>query len=385
MAMRRSYLIVLAFMALQLQPVIGAETTHDHSSIGVLQEGSIMSDRAEVAIPVLQQKNAGIQTQFVKRERLVHKIRTVGSIATDQTREAHIHTRLNGWIEKIHVDYVGKVVTKGAPLFDLYSPDLVSTQEEYLAAKRQGQVAAEVAEAALTRLRLWGVPEQELEALRSAKMAKKALTFYAPVSGVVIRKAAIMGAYVTPDTELYYLADIDRVWLLLTLYEADVALIKPGDKVTLSLPYAPGKFYVGFISYVYPEIDVQTRTAKARVEIANEDQFLRPGMFANAEIEKTLTEQIVVSEDAVLDTGQRKIVFVKMGDQAFVPREVTVGQRVGEQLTILSGLKEGEAVVVSASFLIDAESRLQAALRKGKSAAGGHSGHGDGVDKKGKE
>ena len=190
-----------------------------------------------------------------------------------------------------------------------------------------------------------------------------------------------MGTYVTPDTELYYLADIDRVWLLLTLYEADVALIAAGDKVAVNLPYAPGKSYVGLISYVYPEIDVQTRTAKARVEIANEDQFLRPGMFANAEIEKTLTEQIVVSEDAVLDTGQRKIVFVKKGDQAFVPREVTVGQRVGEQLTILSGLNEGESVVVSASFLIDAESRLQAALRKGKTAAGGHSGHGESASK----
>jgi membrane fusion protein, copper/silver efflux system len=192
MAMCRSYLIVLAFMALQVRPAIGAETTHDHSNTSVLQDASIIGDRAEVAIPILQQKNAGIQTQFVKRERLVHKIRTVGSIATDQTREAHIHTRINGWIEKIHIDYVGKVVAKGAPLFDLYSPDLVSTQEEYLAAKRQGQVAAEVAEAALTRLRLWGVPEQELDALRSARAAKKALTFYAPVSGVVIRKAAIM-------------------------------------------------------------------------------------------------------------------------------------------------------------------------------------------------
>lgn len=385
MAMYRGYLIVLAILVLQAQLVIGAETAHDHSNADPSQEKNVMDDRAEVAIPIQQQKNAGIQTQFVKRERLVHKIRTVGSIATDQTREAHIHTRLSGWIEKIHVDYVGKLVAKGAPLFDLYSPDLVSTQEEYLAAKRQGQVAAEVAEAALTRLRLWGVAEQELEALRRAKTAKKALTFYAPVSGVVIRKAAIMGTYVTPDTELYYLADIDQVWLLLTLYEADVALIKPDDKVTLSLPYAPGKSYTGAISYVYPDIDLQTRTAKARVEIANEDHFLRPGMFANAEIEKTLTEQIVVSEDAVLDTGQRKIVFVKMGDQAFVPREVTVGQRVGEQLTILAGLNEGEAVVVSASFLIDAESRLQAALRKGKPAAGGHSGHGDTANKNGEE
>ncbi len=342
MAMYNIYLMALVVAALQIAPATGAETTpaHDHANADELNEKSVMDDRADVSISVLQQQKAGVQTQVVKREKLIHKIRTLGSITTDQTREAHIHTRISGWIEKVHVDYVGKSVTKGSPLFDLYSPDLVSTQEEYLTAKRQGQAAADVAEAALNRLRLWGVAEQELTALQSATLAKKTMTFYAPVSGVVIRKAAITGAYITPDAELYYLADIGQVWLLLTLYEGD---------------------------------------------IANEDHFLRPGMFANAEIEKTLTEQIVVSEDAVLDTGQRKIVFVKMGDQAFVPREVTVGQRVGEQLAILAGLNEGEAVVVSASFLIDAESRLQAALRKGKPSTAGHSGHGDTANKNGEE
>lgn len=387
MTILRFYLILLAATALLTQSAMCTETpsSHDQQHGNSLGEKTVIDDRAEIAISVQQQKKAGIQTQIVTRENLIHKMRAVGSITTDQTREAHVHTRISGWIEKIHVDYVGKAVTKGTPLFDLYSPDLVSTQEEYLAARRQGQVAVEVADAALTRLRLWGVDEKELKTLSSAKSAKKALTFYAPVNGVVIRKTAIQGIYVTPDTELYYLADIAQVWLLLTLYEADVALIKVGDKVAVSLPYDPGKHYTGVISYVYPDIDIQTRTAKARVEIANADQFLRPGMFADAEIEKQLTEQLVVPDDAVLDTGQRKIVFIKTSDQEFTPREVKVGQRVGEQLTILSGLNGGEAVVVSASFLIDAESRLQAALRKGKSATGGHGDHGDKAGKTDKE
>ncbi len=388
MRISRLYITLLAATALLTQLAIGAEAplssdknqahvSGDKQHGNASSEKNVIDDRAEITVSDQQQKAAGVQTQIVTREKLFHKIRTVGSITTDQTREAHVHTRISGWIEKIHIDYVGKAVAKGAPLFDLYSPDLVSTQEEYIAARRQGSVAADVAEAALTRLRLWGVAEVELQRLRSAKVAKKALTFYAPVSGVVIRKAAILGTYITPDTELYYLADIAQVWLLLTLYEADVALIKVGDKVVVSLPYDPSKKYTGVISYVYPEIDIQTRTAKARVEIANADQFLRPGMFANAEIEKQLTEQLVVPDEAVLDTGQRKIVFVKTGDKQFVPREVKIGQRVGEQLTILSGLNGGEAIVVSASFLIDAESRLQAALRKGTPAAGGHGGHGD--------
>lgn len=388
MRISRLYLILLAAIALLTQSAIGAEAppssdknqahvSGDKQHGNASSEKNVIDDRAEITVSDQQQKAAGVQTQIVTREKLFHKIRTVGSITNDQTREAHVHTRISGWIEKIHIDYVGKAVAKGAPLFDLYSPDLVSTQEEYIAARRQGSVAEDVAEAALTRLRLWGVAEVELQRLRSAKVAKKALTFYAPVSGVVIRKAAILGTYITPDTELYYLADIAQVWLLLTLYEADVALIKVGDNVVVSLPYDPSKHYTGVISYVYPEIDIQTRTAKARVEIANADQFLRPGMFANAEIEKQITEQLVVPDEAVLDTGQRKIVFVKTGDKQFAPREVKIGQRVGEKLTILSGLNGGEAIVVSASFLIDAESRLQAALRKGTPAAGGHGGHGD--------
>jgi Cu(I)/Ag(I) efflux system membrane fusion protein len=368
---------LLAFAAALLfaRSVFAAEAPHEHlkASPAIAET---LDGRAPLSISPTAQAAAGLQTERVTKQRLTHQIRTIGSIMTDQTREASTNTRVSGWIEKIHVNYVGKSVRKGEPLYELYAPDLISTQEEYLTALTHGAAGAEAAAAALTRLRLWGVSEIELRRLAIAKSVLRAVTFYSPVDGVVIRKSAVLGAYVTPQTELYYLADISTVWLLLTLYEADVSLINVGDSVTVGLPYDPARHYVGKISYIYPEIDTQTRTAKARIEIANSDGFLRPGMFANAEMAKELPEMLVVSADAVIDTGQRKLVFIKGDENELLPQEVELGPRVGDKITILSGLKEGDYVVMGATFLIDAESRLQAALRKGKTATPGHGEHG---------
>jgi multidrug efflux pump subunit AcrA (membrane-fusion protein) len=365
--------VVVVFMGFASVGVT-EEAGHEHApkaSVGTPEE------RAPVTISSTAQAGVGLKTQSVSRETLVHTIRTVGSIATDQTKEARVSMRINGWIEKIHADYVGKSIKKGAPLFDLYSPELVSTQNEYLSAIKQGgALANEVAETALERLRLWGVSDSEIAKLRARGKAQRSITFYAPVDGVIISKSAILGSYVTPDTELYFLADLSKVWLLLTLYESDVSLIHVGDKIEVTLPYDKSKHYIGTINYVYPELDPETRTVKARVEISNTDGFLRPGMFANVEIKKAMPDTLVIPDDAVIDTGVRKLVFVKTSEVTFEPRQVEIGPRINGQITILSGLKMGEAVVVSASFLIDAESRMQAALRKGKTAAPGHGEHG---------
>lgn len=331
--------------------------------------------RAPFVISEPAQEAMGLQTERVTRQQLTRRIRTVGSIVTDQTREASVNTRVSGWIERIQANYVGMSIQKGDPLYELYAPDLISTQEEYLTALAHGASGKPAAAAALMRLRLWGVSESELRRLMAANSVLQTVTFFAPVDGVVIRKSAVQGAYVTPQAELYYLADLNTVWLLVTLYEADVSLINVGDSVTVSLPYDPARHYVGEISYIYPEIDTQTRTAKARVEIVNSDGFLRPGMFANAEIEKELPDMLVVSVDSVLDTGQRNLVFIKGDENDLVPQEVVLGSRVGDKVTILSGLQEGDAVVTDATFLIDAESRLQAALRKGNASTPGHGEH----------
>lgn len=368
-------ILVLSCVLLGFTPFgIAASNGHDHGKESGLPSAD---ERAPITVSRQAQHGVGLETHVAKRETLTHVLRTVGSVTTDQTNEALITIRISGWIEKIYVDYVGKTVRKGDPLFDLYSPELVSTQEEYLAAVRQHDaLAQEVARYAQERLRFWGVSNAEIAKLTARGKAQRALTFYAPVDGIVLRKSAILGAYVTPDTELYYLANLKKVWLLITLYESDVSVIQTGDAVDVTLPYDRTKRYAGSISYIFPELDPETRTVKARVEISNEDGFLRPGMFADVEIRKSLPARLTIPDDAIINTGVRNLVFVKTNPETFVPREVAVGPRINGKTTILSGLTEGDAVVVSAGFLIDSESRTQAALRKGKSSAPGHGDHG---------
>lgn len=332
--------------------------------------------RVPVEVPVEQQSKMGLKVAKAGKRKVDHTIRTVGTVTADQTKEAHVHTRINGWIEDVFADYVGKEIKKKQPLYSLYSPDLVSTQEEYLSARKQGSTGQEIAKAALQRLRLWSVPESEISKLTQSGKAKRALTFDSPVDGVIVNKTAIKGMYITPEMELYYIADLSKVWIIVTLYEYDLASIAVGDETVIQLPYDANRTLKGKISYIYPEVEMETRTAKARIEMANPDQKLKPGMFANVELKKNLGDAIVIPDDAVIDTGTRRIVFVRSQNSRFEPREVKVGARVGQEFVVLSGLKENEEVVVSAHFLIDAESKLQAALQRGEKTSEGHSGHG---------
>lgn len=331
--------------------------------------------RTAIEVPEVQQRRMGVNTTKAVKKNVDHTIRTVGTITADETKEAHVHTRINGWIEEIYADYVGKAVRKGQPLFTLYSPDLVSTQEEYLAARKQSGAGKEISAAAAERLKLWGVPDAEVASIRKTGKARRAITFASPVDGAIINKTAIKGMYITPEMELYHIADLSRVWILVTLYEYDVATISVGDQAEIQLPYDANKSLTAKISYIYPEIDLETRTAKARIELDNSQQNLKPGMFASVQLKKSLGEAVVIPDDAVIDTGTRTLVFVKTSASRFEPREVKAGPRVEDTFAILSGLKDGEEVVTSANFLIDAESKLQAALRAGKNSGTGHSGH----------
>lgn len=331
--------------------------------------------RIPIDVPVEQQTKIGLKLARAEKRKVEHTIRTVGTVTADQTKEAHVHTKINGWIEQIYADYVGKPIKKGQPLFELYSPDLVSTQEEYLAARRQGRPGQEISSAALDRLKLWGVSKSEINRLNTTGNAKRSVTFDSPVSGFIINKTAIRGMYINPEMELYHIADLSRIWLIVTLYEYDLAAISVGDEADIQLPYDPNKFFKGKISYIYPEIELETRTARARIEIDNPDQKLKPGMFANVNLKKDFGEVVVVPEDSVIDTGARRIVFVKVGVSQFEPREVKAGSRVGNKFIIFSGLQGGEDVVTSANFLIDAESKFQAAIKKGAASTQGHGGH----------
>lgn len=333
--------------------------------------------RVPIEVPQEQQSKIGLKVAKAEKKKVEHTIRTVGTVTADQTKEAHVHTKINGWIEQIYADYIGKPVKKGQSLFELYSPDLVSTQEEYLAARKQGAPGREIAVTALERLKLWGVPQSEIDRLKKSGKAKRSVTFDSPVDGFIVNKTAIRGMYITPEMELYHIADLSRIWIIVTLYEYDVAVISVGDEAEIQLPYDPDKSFKGKISYIYPEIEIETRTAKARIELDNPDQKLKPGMFSNISLKKNLGEAIVIPDDAVIDTGTRKIVFVKTGTSRFEPREIKAGPRIENTFAILSGLKEGEEIVTSAHFLIDAESKFQAALQKGSPTNSGHGGHGE--------
>lgn len=332
--------------------------------------------RVPIEVPPEQQERIGLKTATTGKKPIEHTLRTVGIVTADQTKEAHIHSRINGWIEQIFADYVGKPVRKGQTLFDLYSPELVSTQEEFIAASKQGAPGKEIAKAAMDRLKLWGVPQKEIDRLRQSRKAKRTVTFESPMDGFIVRKSAIQGMYIAPEMELYHIADLSEVWVVATLYEYDLAVIAEGDQALVQLPYDPNKQFTGKVSYIFPEVEEETRTAKARIIIPNPKLALKPGMFANVEIKKNLGEAIVVPDDAVIDTGVRRIVFVKVEKARFEPREIRVGPRVGNEFIVLSGIKEGETIVTSAHFLIDAESKFKAATEKGTATGGGHSGHG---------
>lgn len=356
--------------------------SQDHSSMNMggdktpAKNSTNSEARIPIDVPVEQQNRIGIKLTKAEKKPLEYTIRTLGNVTADQTKEAHVHSKINGWIERIYADYIGKAVKKGQPLFELYSPDLVSTQEEYLAARKQGGAGREIAEAALERLKLWSVPQSEIDHLMKDGKSKRALVFSAPVDGYIVNKMAIQGMYIMPEMELYHIADLEKVWVIVTFYEYDISTINVGDEANIQLSYDSTKYFSGKINYIYPEIDIETRTAKARIEVSNSKRELKPGMFANVEIKKNLGESVIVPDDAVIDTGVRKIVFVKIGTTRFEPREVKVGPRVNGFFAILSGVNAGEQVLTSAHFLIDAESKFQSALQKGENTGSKHTGHG---------
>lgn len=376
-------LVLWVFLALSL--ATAARAQHKHGQPAPEPAAAPVSDakavkeepRAVVDIPSEQQARMGIATAEIhKSSSLAHTIRTVGIVTADERREAHVHTRISGWIEKIQADYVGKPVRKGQPLFDLYSPELLSTQEEYLAARGKGESGQEIAGVALERLKLWQVPASQIERLGRTGVARRSVTFDSPVDGIIVAKTAIQGMYITPDMELYHIADLTTIWIMITLYEYDLALIKTGDVAEVHLPYDTTKTFSAKIAYIDPNLDLQTRTAKARIEFSNKELVLKPGQFVDVEMKKDLGTVVVVPVDAVIDTGTRKIVFVRSSPLRFEPREIKVGARAGDHFVVLSGLKEGESAVTSAHFLIDAESKLGAALQKGgKAPAAGHGSH----------
>jgi len=311
-----------------------------------------------------RQQLLGVVLTTVEKRQLAREIRTVGRVEYDERKLAFVNTKFGGWIERLDVDFTGVFVRKGQRLMAIYSPELVSAQEEYLLTMRAAralpgsQGGRELLDAARRRLLSWDIWESHIKELEATGRAQRILDIHSPISGYVIEKMALQGLRVEPGMNLYKIADITRVWIDAAIYEYEVPLIKLGQEATVDLSYAPGEVLRGRVSYIYPYLDEKTRTVRVRVEFPNPHGNLKPGMYADVVLRSERGEALAVPQTAVLDTGSRKLVFVSRGEGRFDPREIKTGYVAGGYYQVLEGLKPGEKVVTSANFLIDSESQL---------------------------
>jgi Cu(I)/Ag(I) efflux system membrane fusion protein len=320
---------------------------------------------AEVRVAPERQQLIGLKVARAERGRLTGMVRASALVQADETREAHVHPKLMGWVQELFVNAVGQPVKKGQPLYSLYSQELFAAQQEYLRARA---TSADLAAAARARLRLWDVPEDQVRRIERDG-PQKAIVFRSPIDGTVIEKQVVAGHYVEPEMLLYRIADLSRVWIVADVYEFEVnRLDKQGTaRVEIQGVAEPVQAKV---DYVYPTVDPVSRTVRVRLVVPNPQGTLRPGSFATAELPTTPMEALWVPEEAVVDTGTRQVIYVALGEGRFRPTLVKVGRRAGGRVEVREGLSEGSAVVVSAQFLIDSESRL-----RGVSGPAGHGGH----------
>ena len=331
---------------------------------------------AAVFVSPQRQQLIGVKLSEVKRTSVSVETRSVGKVAYDETRVAHIHTKVSGWIEEVFVDFIGRPVRIGEALFTIYSPDLVASQEEYLLALRAQKELGEssfsqvadgsrrLLESARRRLELWDMTAGQIEALERERKVTRTVAIYSPVEGIVIERAAYHhGRYVTPELDLYTIVDLSRVWVLADVYEYELPFMKVGAVAEIELPYASGtKPLRGRVVFIYPFLQPATRTAQVRMEFPNPDSGLRPDMFVNVRLRTELGPRFVVPKDAVMDTGEKQYAFVDLGEGYFEPRQVKAGPEVAEGRVVEEGLDVGERVVTAANFILDSESRLKGAF-----------------------
>jgi membrane fusion protein, copper/silver efflux system len=316
----------------------------------------------------------GITSGEVQFKPLTHDVRAVGNVAVDERRQAYVQTRFSGWIQKVYADSTYQYVRKGQPLFTVYSPELVSSEQEYLLARHGRETlekstvpgVAEGADSLLTaahaRLEQWEIPAREIQRLETTGQVRHELEIDSPVSGYVTERNALPNLYVQPATRLYTIADLSKIWVFAEVFQSDMGEIRVGDPASVTSDAYPGRTFYGRVDFIYPEVDMSTRTAKVRLEFSNPGLKLTPGMFVNVDLKIPLGRQLAIPASGVFHTGTRAIVFVDHGQGYLEPRDVTLGPRAGDEYVVLKGLKPGEHVVTSANFLVDSESQLQAAL-----------------------
>jgi RND family efflux transporter MFP subunit len=348
---------------------------HDHNAAGVRTK-PVNSEDADSTFSVSpeRQQLIGIKTEPAKMRSMDKEIRTVGMVELDESKIYNIQTKYSGWIEKVYVDYRWQHVHIGQPLFTIYSPDLVTAQEEYLLALKSRTIlndsqfadisrgAESLLEASRRRLELLGVSRSQIKELERTGEVKTNLTYYSPVKGHVAQKNAFENMRVEPNTLLYKIADHTTAWVQVDIYENEIALVKLGDKATMTLASFPGEVFEGEVKFINPHITPETRTVKVRLEFPNPDLKLLPEMYADVTLDIPVGERLTIPASAVLKTGKNDIVFVDKGEGNLEIRKVELGQKAGSYYEVLRGLKDGDKVVSRANFLIDSESKVQAAV-----------------------
>jgi len=341
------------------------------------------SDGNVVRIGTERVQKLGVRTETAALGRLDRLVRAVGRVEVDERRVFAVAPKFEGWVERLFVNATGQPVAKGQPLFEVYSPELVSAQREYAIAAQGIEAVREaspdvqasmrrLSESTLARLRNWDISEDQLRELARSGDARRTLVFRSPAAGIVLEKKALQGMRFMPGETLYEVADLSRVWVLADLFEQDIGLVRTGARARVTISAYPDRAFEGSITYVYPTLKAETRTIPVRLELANPQHLLKPAMFAQVELRVPGPAAVVtVPSSAVIDSGVRRIVLVDLGEGRFEPREVRTGARSEDRIEITAGVKEGEPVVVAANFLIDAESNLKAAI-----GGLGHGAHG---------
>ena len=334
-------------------------------SVSGQEEGTVRID------PVTQQ-NIGVRTSTVEVASLPRTARTTGRFEASAQGQVAVSPKISGWVERLHVNYEGARVRKGEPLFELYSPELVSTQEEYLLALRNQERLAEsgaaddaqrLVDAARRRLAYWDITDEQVRRLEETGEPQRTLTLYAPAAGTVTETSVTEGQQVQVGQTLMRLTDLSTLWLMADVYEQDLAWVDVGTPAEITLPYAPGQPQTGQVSYLYDQLDAQARTVQARIAVPNPGGKLKPGMYATVTLTGSeTTPRPVVPEEAVIRTGSREVVVLALGDGRFRPAEVVAGSSSDGRVQILEGLEGGEEVVTSAQFLIDSEARLASTI-----------------------
>ena len=351
---------------------IGAEQATVPAAGGSTETGT---PRGQVTVDPRRQQLIGVKTVPVARGSVAQTIHAVGLVRYDETRLADINLKVDGWIRDLHVDYTGQPVHKGQPLFTLFSPDMLTTENEFLLALKtreqlqQSQIAdarnhaEQIVGATRERLRLWDLSDEQIAALEQTRQALPTVEFRSPFDGVVIDKQAVKGMHVTPGQTLYKLADLSIVWLDADVYENDIRHVRLGAQGAVTLAAYPNERFTGRAVYIGSSVDEKTRTVKVRFELVNRAQRLKPGMYANVEVSEPRAMGLLVPTNAVLDSGKEQVVFVAQGHGYFEPRRVRTGRRLQDAVEIVDGLKEGDQVATGATFFLDSESQLRASLQ----------------------